>query len=63
MAEQYGDLVSFPVPRQEAFLVNRPEYSKHILQDNHYNYTKRTIQYDALTQITGRGLPTADSES
>lgn len=56
MPQQYGDLVRFSVPRQEAFLVNRPEYIKNILQDNHRNYTKRTIQYDALAQITGRVL-------
>ncbi len=62
MPQQYGDLVRFSVPRQEAFLVNRPEYIKNILQDNHRNYTKRTIQYDALAQITGRGLLTADGE-
>jgi len=57
-----GDLVRFSVGRIEAFLVNRDTWVRHILQDNHRNYSKNTIQYNSLAQVTGRGLLTSDGE-
>ena len=57
-----GDLVHFDLGITHAYLVNRPEAIKHILQDNHRNYTKDTIQYNALSTVTGRGLLTSDGE-
>jgi len=57
---QYGDLVRFEVGGLQAFLVNEADGVRHILQDNHRNYTKNTIQYNALATITGRGLLTSD---
>ncbi len=58
----YGDLVFFDVPRNPAFLLNRPETIQHVLLDNYRNYTKDTIQYNSLREITGEGLLTSDSE-
>ncbi len=60
---QHGDLVSFAIPGQSVVLVNNPEWIKHILQDNHHNYTKDTIQYNSLSKITGRGLLTSDGDA
>jgi cytochrome P450 len=57
-----GDLVRFSVGNVQAFLVNRAEWVRHILQDNHRNYSKNTIQYNSLAQVTGRGLLTSDGE-
>ncbi len=59
---QQGDLVRFSVGNVQAFLVNRAEWVRYILQDNHRNYTKNTIQYNSLAQVTGRGLLTSDGE-
>ena len=58
-----GDLVHFSLGSIHAYLVNHPDDIKHILQDNAKNYTKNTIQYNALATITGRGLLTNDGDS
>lgn len=57
-----GDLVHFDLGITHAYLVNQPEAIKHILQDNHRNYSKDTIQYNALSTVTGRGLLTSDGD-
>jgi cytochrome P450 len=58
----YGDLVAFPLPRTPVLLVNTPSGARRVLQENHRNYTKQTIQYGALSLVTGAGLLTADGE-
>jgi cytochrome P450 len=58
----HGDLVHFDLGITHAYLVNQPEAIKHILLDNHRNYSKDTIQYNALAAVTGRGLLTSDGE-
>ena len=59
---RYGELVHFDLGITHAYLVNQPDAIKHILLDNYRNYTKDTIQYNALATITGRGLLTSDGE-
>ena len=59
----YGNLVKYRAGSTDAFLVNEPAHIRHILQDNHRNYTKNTIQYNQLAAITGRGLLTSDGEA
>lgn len=59
---QYGELVHFDLGITHAYLVNQPESIKHILLDNHRNYSKDTIQYNSLATITGRGLLTSDGD-
>jgi len=61
-AKRFGDLTYFEAGRQRAFLVNSADGVRHVLQDNHRAYTKDTIQYKALSQITGRGLLTSDGD-
>jgi cytochrome P450 len=61
-SQRYGELVHFDLGIRHAYLVNQPDAIKHILQDNHRNYTKDTIQYNSLATITGRGLLTSDGE-
>jgi cytochrome P450 len=63
IARTYGDVVRFDVPGTTAFLINHPDWIRHILQDNHRNYSKDTFQYNALAQITGRGLLTSDGDT
>lgn len=60
--QTYGDLVSFQAGPTTAVLVNQPEGVRHILQDNARNYSKDTVQYNALSTITGRGLLTSDGD-
>lgn len=60
---EHGDLVAFPMPRTAVLLVNTPAAARRVLQENHRNYTKQTIQYGALSLVTGAGLLTSDGET
>ncbi|GAA3592544.1 cytochrome P450 [Kineosporia mesophila] len=62
VVERHGDLVAFPMPKTPVLLVNTPVGARHVLQRNHRNYTKATIQYGALSLVTGSGLLTSDGE-
>ena len=57
----YGDVVQFPVPKPPSYLVNDPEGVRSVLVTNARNYGKRTIQYSALSLVTGEGLLSADT--
>jgi cytochrome P450 len=59
-AAELGDVVEFPIPRQRVLFVNDPDAALRVLQGNHRAYGKRTIQYDALSLVTGEGLLTSD---
>ncbi len=61
--KRYGDVVQFPIPAPPTYLITSPPGVRHILQDNHRAYGKRTIQYDALSLVTGDGLLTADVDT
>jgi cytochrome P450 len=63
IVDRYGDLVAFPMPRTPVLLVNDPAAARHVLQDNHRNYGKQTVQYTALSAVTGTGLLTSDGEA
>lgn len=58
----YGDVVQFPVPKPPSYLVNSASGVRHVLVNNAKNYDKSTIQYKALSLVTGTGLLTADTE-
>lgn len=59
---EHGDFIHYPLGLWEVFQVNHPAVIKHILQDNNRNYSKNTIQYNTLAQVTGRGLLTSDGK-
>ncbi|MFN7036680.1 MAG: cytochrome P450, partial [Bellilinea sp.] len=61
-SRRYGDLVGFAVGGTKVFFINHPDWIRRVLQDNHHNYSKDTIQYNTLATITGRGLLTSDGE-
>lgn len=58
----HGDIAQFPVPRPPSYLVNSPSGVRRVLVDNARNYGKSTIQYRALSLVTGEGLLTSDGE-
>lgn len=58
---EYGDVVQFPIPRPPTYLVNDPAAVRKVLVGNSRNYGKSTIQYKALSLVTGEGLLTADT--
>jgi len=59
---RYGGLVHYRLGPLNAFLLSRPEDIQQVLLDNQRNYTKDTFQYNALAEVTGRGLLTNDGE-
>lgn len=59
---RWGDLVAFPMPRTPVLLVNTVAGARRVLVENHAAYSKRTVQYGALSLVTGAGLLTADGE-
>ncbi len=62
-ARQFGDLVHFQAGQVSAYFVNHPEGARRVLQENNANYSKQTLQYNALATITGRGLLTNEGPS
>ena len=58
----YGDVVQFPIPQPPAYLINEPEAVRSVLVTNARAFGKRTIQYSALSLVTGEGLLVADTD-
>ncbi|MHB8795141.1 MAG: cytochrome P450 [Candidatus Nanopelagicales bacterium] len=58
----YGDIVQFPIPRPPSYLVSDPDAVRRVLAGNARAYGKSTIQYRALSLVTGEGLLVADTE-
>jgi len=56
----YGDIVRLRFPFVRAYLVAHPDDIKHVVQDNHDNYTKKNIDYRLLKGGLGEGLLTSD---
>ena len=59
---RHGDVVQFPIPDPPTYFVNHPDAVTRVLQGNHKNYGKDTLQYRRLSLLTGFGLLTADTE-
>ncbi len=57
--QTYGDVAQFPIPRPPSYLVSHPDAVKRVLVDRPRDYSKDTIQYKALSLVTGSGLLTA----
>lgn len=61
---QYGDIVRYSADGWPATLINHPDYIKHVLQDNHRNYTKEgTPDFMMLKPMLGEGILTSEGES
>lgn len=52
----YGDLARIPIPGKEIYLVNHPDFIKHVLVDNKENYTKTTLHPARLLFPEGMGF-------
>ena len=60
----YGDIVHYRADSWDVILVNHPDYIKHVLQDNHPNYSKEgTPDLMMLRPMLGEGLMTSEGES
>jgi cytochrome P450 len=64
LAEQWhlhGDVVQFPIPSPPTYLVSHPDDARAVLVGRARDVTKATLQYRALSRVTGQGLLTSDN--
>ncbi len=59
--QELGDIAWLQSPFRDVVLVFKPEYVKHMLQENNKNYTK-SFGYDELEVLLGQGLLTSEGE-
>lgn len=52
---QYGDIVGFHLQNRHLFVLNHPDYIRHVLRTNHENY-RRGESLEALYPLLGQGL-------
>lgn len=60
---EFGDVVQFPIPKPATYLVSSPEGAREVLVNQHNETSKRTLQYNNLSLVTGDGLLTADTQA
>jgi len=63
MWHRYGDIVRIRFLFWQGYLVFHPDQIKHILQDNHRNYTKDFFTLNAFKAFVGNGLVTNNGNS
>lgn len=57
--QEYGDLVYLNDNSQPIYLLNHPDYIKHVLQDNYRNYVKME---DNLKPLVGNGIAVSEGD-
>jgi cytochrome P450 len=57
----HGDVVQFPIPSPPTYMVSHPDDVRMVLVGRSRDVTKNTIQYRALSRVTGQGLLTSDN--
>lgn len=62
-AAQFGPVTQFPIPKPASYLAADAASARRILVTNARSYTKKTLQYSALSLVTGEGLLTSDGDS
>ncbi len=62
MQKEYGEVAHFRLANMDLFQINHPEGVKHILQDQHHNYTKAGFQRDFIDRVVGNGLFTSEGD-
>ena len=60
---EHGDVVQFPVPKPATYLVSSPAGAREVLVNQHKETSKKTLQYNNLSLVTGDGLLTADTQA
>jgi cytochrome P450 len=60
---EFGDVVQFPIPKPATYLISSPEGAKEVLVNQHNETSKKTLQYNNLSLVTGEGLLTADTQA
>ena len=63
LTRQYGDIVCYRPAPDTAYLINHPDYIRHVLVDNNRNYTKETYSNQVFKKVVGNGLVTSEGET
>lgn len=63
MTSQYGDIVCYRPAPDPAYLINHPDYIRHVLVDNNRNYSKETYSNQVFNKVVGEGLLTSEGET
>jgi Phospholipid methyltransferase len=58
MATKYGDVVCYRPAPDTAYLINHPDYVRHVLVDNNRNYSKETYSNQIFKTVVADGLLT-----
>ena len=58
---RHGDVVQFPIPSPPTYMVSHPDDVRTVLVGRSRDVTKDTLQYRALSRVTGQGLLTSDN--
>lgn len=62
LTKTYGDIVQYRSSVEPAYLINHPDYIRHVLQTNGHNYNKDTfLNKYMLESLTGQGLLTSEN--
>ena len=62
IAVEYGDIVCYRPAPDPAYLINHPDYVRHVLLDNNRNYSKATYSNMIFNKVIGEGLLTSEGE-
>lgn len=57
----YGDIIMYKILNKKVYMINHPDFVKHVLQTNHKNYHK-SPGYRPLRLLGGMGIFTNDGE-
>ena len=61
LTQEYGDIVQYRAAPEPAYLLNSPDYVKHVLVSNGRNYNKDThLNKYLLESVVGQGLLTSE---
>lgn len=62
LTQTYGDIVQYRSSLEPAYLINHPDYIRHVLQTNGTNYNKDThLNKHIIEALTGQGLLTSEN--
>jgi cytochrome P450 len=62
LSAEYGDIVCYRRAPDPAYLINHPDYVRHVLVDNNRNYSKDTSSNQIFKKVVAEGLLTSEGE-
>jgi cytochrome P450 len=63
LTAEYGDVVRYRTAPDPAYLINHPDFARHVLVDNNRNYSKATSSNRIVNRVVGEGLLTSEGET